>query len=111
MEDPLIPAGYQLEKIKAHDGFAAKAYVDKYVNGKLEDSRYLYEDKYRGNDAEVHVGTGDALTVPIPEGAVPTGIPIEGADGTITPDGTNGGADTTGDAGTTDTADNAAAAG
>jgi vancomycin resistance protein YoaR len=67
VDDAAIPVGYQLEKVKAHDGYKAKAYVDKYVNGKLEESIYLYEDKYRGNNAEVHIGTGDPLTVPFPK--------------------------------------------
>ncbi len=81
VDDPTIPIGYQLEKIKPHDGFKAKAYLEKYVNGELVETKELYEDRYRGNDAEVHIGTGDPLTVPVPEGAVPvTGATIpEGA--------------------------------
>lgn len=81
VDDPTIPIGYQLEKIKPHDGFKAKAYLEKYVNGELVETKELYEDRYRGNDAEVHIGTGDLLTVPVPEGAVPvTGATIpEGA--------------------------------
>ena len=71
VDDPTIPIGYQLEKIKAHDGFKAKAYLEKYVDGKLVETKELYEDKYRGNDAEVHIGTGDPATVPVPGGAVP----------------------------------------
>ncbi|HWR23059.1 MAG TPA: VanW family protein [Feifaniaceae bacterium] len=86
VDDPAIPMGYQMEKIKAHDGFKAKAYLEKYVNGELAETRELYEDRYRGNDAEVHIGTGDPLTVPVPDGAVPiaggtlpeTAAPAEG---------------------------------
>ncbi len=92
VDDSTIPAGYQLEKIKAHDGFRAKAYLEKYVNGELAETKELYEDRYRGNDAEWHVGTGDPLTVPIPEGAVPiaggtipeTNAPVGGGTGTDT---------------------------
>lgn len=92
VDDPTIPIGYQMEKIKAHDGFRAKAYLDKYVNGVLVESKELYEDRYRGNDAEVHIGTGDPLTVPVPEGAVPvagaskpdSSTPAEGDAGTGT---------------------------
>ncbi len=70
-EDPAIPLGYQLEKVKRHDGFVAEAYLDKYVNGTLESSQLLYTDKYRGNPAEVSLGTGDPLTLAVPEGSVP----------------------------------------
>ncbi len=92
VDDPTIPIGYQLEKIKAHDGFKAKAYLEKYVNGELVETKELYEDRYRGNDAEVHVGTGDPATVPVPEGAVPVSgatvpegtTPVEGGTPTDT---------------------------
>lgn len=99
VDDATIPVGYQLEKIKAHDGYIAKAYLDKYVNGKLEESVYMYEDKYRGNNAEVHVGTGDPLTVPVPEGAtlVPGASPIENPDASANGD-TDGVTNATGDA-------------
>lgn len=99
VDDTTIPVGYQLEKVKAHDGYKAKAYVDKYVNGKLEETIYLYEDKYRGNNAEVHVGTGDPLTVPVPEGAtlVPGATPIESPDASANgdADGVSNATDTT----------------
>lgn len=72
-DDPTIPIGYQLELVKARDGFIAKAYRDKYINGKLDSSEYLYEDKYNGNEAEIHIGTGDPMTTPVPLGAVPIG--------------------------------------
>ena len=72
-DDPTVPVGYQLEVVKARDGFIAKAYRDKYVNGKLESSEYLYEDKYNGNEAEIHIGTGNPMTTPVPLGAVPIG--------------------------------------
>ncbi len=107
VDDATIPVGYQLEKVKAHDGYKAKAYVDKYVNGKLEESIYLYEDKYRGNNAEVHIGTGNPLTVPVPEGAtlIPGATPIEN------PDDTSDAGNTTGDTVDTNTPGDAAAVG
>ncbi len=82
-DDPTIPIGYQLQRVAAHDGFVAKAYRDKYVNGKLDSSEYLYQDKYRGNEAEISIGTGNPLTTSIPEGAVPAAgaAPVEGANG------------------------------
>lgn len=70
-DDPAIPLGYQLEKVKRHDGFVAEAHLDKYINGVLESSQLLYTDKYRGNPAEVSVGTGDPFLLAVPEGSVP----------------------------------------
>ncbi len=64
-----VPQGYELQTVSRHDGYTAEVYRDKYVNGSLEDSVLLYTDKYRGNVAEITVGTGDPATVSVPEGA------------------------------------------
>jgi vancomycin resistance protein YoaR len=81
-EDPNIPSGYQLETVARHDGFVAEVYLDKYVNGAFESSTHLYRDKYRGNVAEISLGTGDPAITGIPENAVPVtggtgGIPAQ----------------------------------
>ncbi len=70
IDDSSIPYGYQLTKVVAHDKVVAEAYLDKYVDGELKDSILLNKDTYKGNPAEIHVGTGDPSTVSIPEGAV-----------------------------------------
>ena len=60
-----------------HEGYIAEAYLDKYVNGELAESKLLYQDKYKGNPAEIAIGTGPALKAgePVPEGLVPVGTP------------------------------------
>ena len=65
-----------LELLK-NDGFTAEAYQDKYVNGKLESSKLLHTDKYKGNPAEISVGTGEPLAdgEPVPEGLEPYILP------------------------------------
>ncbi|HWR18376.1 MAG TPA: VanW family protein [Clostridia bacterium] len=68
-EDSAIPRGYQLISIQPHDGFTAEAYLDKYVNDVLESSKYLHTDKYRGNAAEIRIGTGDPAVLAVPPGA------------------------------------------
>jgi hypothetical protein len=83
-DDPAIPLGYELVAVKPHDGFVADAYLDKYVNGVLESSEFLYTDKYRGNAAEVRRGTGDPLILSVPEGATPV-APQSGASPNSTP--------------------------
>ncbi|MCE5234827.1 MAG: VanW family protein [Clostridiaceae bacterium] len=70
-EDAGIPRGYQLVSVQPHDGFTAEAYLDKYVNGVLEGSEYLHTDKYRGNPAEIRIGTGDPAALAVPPGATP----------------------------------------
>lgn len=74
-EDPTIPTGYQKETVVQHEGYIAEAYLDKYVNGELAESKLLYQDKYKGNPAEISIGTGPALKAgePVPEGLVPVG--------------------------------------
>lgn len=67
----MIPAGYQVTTVIKHDGYVAEAYVDKYKDGELVDTRPLGTSKYGGNPAEIEVGFGDPATVPIPDGAVP----------------------------------------
>lgn len=64
-----IPQGYELKTVTRHDGYTAEVYRDRYVNGSLEDSALLYTDEYRGNVAEITVGTGDPATVSVPDGA------------------------------------------
>lgn len=59
--DPSIPTGYQLERVQGHKYYVAEAYQDKYVDGKLVESKLLYTDKYKGNPPEVSIGTGAAL--------------------------------------------------
>lgn len=78
--DPAIPMGYQLVTVVKHDGYRAEAYVDKYVNGKLDDSRLLQENKYKGNPAEISVGTGDTH-LPAPVGATLVGNTVADLNG------------------------------
>lgn len=59
--DPSIPTGYQVEDIQGHKYYVAEAYQDKYVDGKLAESKLLYTDTYGGNVPEVRVGTGAPL--------------------------------------------------
>ena len=53
--------------------------LDKYVNGERveEESKLLYTDRYKGNPAEIDIGTGPALQAgeAVPEGLVPVGTP------------------------------------
>ncbi len=78
-EDSAIPRGYQLISVQPHDGFTAEAYLDKYVNGELVSSEHLHTDKYRGNPAEIRLGTGDPAVLVVPPGATPVSAP-EGGD-------------------------------
>ncbi len=59
--DASIPTGYQLERVQGHKYYVAEAYQDKYVDGKLVESKLLYTDKYKGNPPEVSIGTGAPL--------------------------------------------------
>lgn len=59
--DASIPTGYQLERVQGHKYYVAEAYQDKYVDGKLAESKLLYTDKYKGNPPEVSIGTGAPL--------------------------------------------------
>lgn len=79
VDDISIPYGYMLTRVVPHDRIVAEAYQDKYVDGELVESKLLNKDTYRGNPAEVHVGTGDPLTTPVPEGAVPATVQPQGA--------------------------------
>lgn len=60
-QDAGIPTGYQKQTNIRRDAYVAEAYLDKFVNGKLESSVLLYTDKYDGNPARIAVGTGPAL--------------------------------------------------
>ena len=68
-----VPEGYELTTVPRHDGYTAEVYRDKIVNGEVESSTLLYTDKYRGNVAEITIGTGDPAAVSVPKGAVKTG--------------------------------------
>lgn len=68
-----IPEGYELTTVTRHDGYTAEVYRDKIVNGEVESSTLLYTDKYRGNVAEITIGTGDPSTVSAPSGAEKSG--------------------------------------
>ena len=79
--DPSIPTGYQLERVQGHKYYVAEAYQDKYVDGKLVESKLLYTDKYKGNPPEVSIGTGAPLAsgqTPDPAWK-PYGTPLEDA--------------------------------
>lgn len=79
--DPSIPTGYQLERVQGHKYYVAEAYQDKYVDGKLAESKLLYTDKYKGNPPEVSIGTGAPLAsgqTPDPAWK-PYGTPLEDA--------------------------------
>ena len=69
-QDATIAAGYQKELVLRHDGYVAEAWLDKYVDGVLQEdeSVLLHTDKYNGNPAEIAVGIGPALrpTDPVP---------------------------------------------
>ncbi len=68
-EDATLPVGYQIEKVVKHDGYVAEAYLDKYQDGEVVESIRLGKDSYKGNDAEVVIGTGDPMLVSPPEDA------------------------------------------
>ena len=79
--DASIPTGYQLERVQGHKYYVAEAYQDKYVDGKLAESKLLYTDKYKGNPPEVSIGTGAPLAsgqTPDPAWQ-PYGTPLEDA--------------------------------
>ena len=68
-DDPTIPRGYQLTKVVRRDGYVAEAFLEEYQDGKLVNTVSLGQSKYRGNSAEISVGTGDPMNVTIPVGA------------------------------------------
>ena len=39
------------------DGYVVDVYVDRYLNGQLQESIFLYTDRYTGNPARIRVGT------------------------------------------------------
>ncbi|MDR1619465.1 MAG: VanW family protein [Clostridiales bacterium] len=69
VDDATIPQGYQLIMIEMRPRYKAVVYLDKLVNGQVVESTYLYTDDYRGNEATIHIGTGDPAMVAPPEGA------------------------------------------
>ncbi len=68
-EDATLPVGYQIEKIIKHDGYVAEAYLDKLQDGEVVESKLLGKDRYRGNEAEIVIGTGDPALVAPPADA------------------------------------------
>lgn len=70
VEDATIPLGYQQTIVVARDAYTAEVYLQKYVNGEKDgEPVLLYTNVYKGNPAEIHIGTGDRATTPVPEGA------------------------------------------
>jgi hypothetical protein len=39
------------------DGYVVDVYIDRYLNGQLQESIFLYTDRYPGNPAKIKVGT------------------------------------------------------
>jgi len=39
------------------DGYVVDVYIDRYLNGQLQESTFLYTDRYPGNPAKIKVGT------------------------------------------------------
>ncbi len=81
VDDPSIPYGYQVTLISSRPRIETETFQDKYVNGELVESIHLFDESYRGNTAEIAIGTGNPYTTPIPEGATiatrqPTVIPV-----------------------------------
>ncbi|MEL7609905.1 MAG: VanW family protein [Bacillota bacterium] len=74
--DATTPLGFQRVIIIRRDGFVAEAYLDKYQDGKLAESKLMYTDRYSGNIAEIGVGTGDPARTSIPEGATAIGSTV-----------------------------------
>ena len=70
-DDDTIPRGYKVVTIKARSGYVAEVYLDKYVNGELAESEYLYTDRYEGNDEYALRGTASPKYYEPPENAVP----------------------------------------
>ncbi len=59
VENPNWPMGYKETTTTARKGYKSEAYLDKYVNGTLEESTLLYTDTYRPVQGKITVGTGD----------------------------------------------------
>ena len=74
-EDASIQPGIKKRRSCSEEGMLQKHIWIKYVNGELEDSKLLYTDKYKGNPAEISIGTGPALQEgeAVPEGARASG--------------------------------------
>ncbi|MDL2258263.1 VanW family protein [Eubacteriales bacterium OttesenSCG-928-K08] len=71
VDDPAVPLGYELTAIAMRPRYTVQVYLDVFDNGQLVESKPLYQDVYRGNEAEIHVGTGNhANFTAVPDGAV-----------------------------------------
>lgn len=60
-ENPNWPLGYKKKEASARKGYKSNVYLDKYVNGVLEEgaSVLLYTDRYDAKAEKVIIGTGD----------------------------------------------------
>lgn len=43
--------------VERRDGYVVDVYVDRYLNGQLQESIFLYTDRYPGNPGKIQVGT------------------------------------------------------
>ena len=60
-ENPNWPLGYKQKEASARKGYKSNVYLDKYVNGVLDESAsvLLYTDRYDAKAEKVIIGTGD----------------------------------------------------
>lgn len=59
VEKPEWPTGYEVVDAVARDGYLATAYRDTYINGELQSTERLYQDRYRAVTKKISRGTGD----------------------------------------------------
>ncbi|MEN6339623.1 MAG: VanW family protein [Clostridiaceae bacterium] len=43
--------------VESRDGYVVDVYIDRYLNGELQESIFLYTDRYPGNQGKIQVGT------------------------------------------------------
>lgn len=53
---------YNVVTVEARDGYVVDVYLDKFVNGKLESSQLLYEDRYEPKTEKRTIGTLSPVT-------------------------------------------------
>ena len=60
-ENPNWPLGYKQKEASARKGYKSNVYLDKYINGVLDESAsvLLYTDRYDAKAEKVIIGTGD----------------------------------------------------
>lgn len=58
-ENPEWPMGYKENTVTSRKGYKSDVYRDKYINGTLDSSEFLYEDSYRAVQGKITIGTGD----------------------------------------------------